>query len=338
MRFTRAGIFCVATLLLSSASSASAEPIKLRLGSLIPKNSVYHRVLLEMGESWKKAQNDGSTITIYTDGSQGSETDMVKRMRIGQLNAALITVVGLYEIESSVSALQTMPLMFRSWEELDYVRERIRPAMEKKFLDKGYVVLLWGDAGWVRFFSREPVRRPDDFKKLKMFTWASESEQAQIMRAMGYQPVSLEPSDVLPALQTGLISIVPATPYFALTAQYYGPAPYMLDLNWAPIVGALVVTRKAWDSMTPAGRDAMRAAAVKYGPQMRAKARSENEEAVAAMQKRGLQVARLTPEERAEWQKLVENLNPKIRGSMVPADTFDEVQRLVTEYRAGRTK
>jgi TRAP-type C4-dicarboxylate transport system substrate-binding protein len=39
---------------------------------------------------------------------------------------------------------------------VDYVREKMRPAMEKKFLDKGFVVLAWGDAGWVRFFSKEP--------------------------------------------------------------------------------------------------------------------------------------------------------------------------------------
>jgi TRAP-type transport system periplasmic protein len=334
----RIGIPCLTVFSLLIAPAASAEPVKLRMGSLIPKNSLYHRTLLEMGDVWKKAQNDGSTFTLYTDGSQGSETDVVKRMRIGQLNAALITVVGLHEIEPSVSALQTMPLMFRSWEELDYVREKMRPAMEKKFLDKGYVVLLWGDAGWVRFFSREPARHPDDFKRMKVFTWAGEAEQAQIMRAMGYQPVSLETSDMLPALQTGLISVVPATPYYALTAQFVGPAPYMLDLNWAPIVGALVLTKKTWDAMSPTGRDALRAAALKYGPQMRAKARAEVDEAVAAMQKRGLQVTTLTPEQRAEWHKLAESVYPKIRGTLVPAETFDEVQRLLSDYRAGRAK
>ena len=330
----RIGIVCS----LLTASAALADAVKLRMGSLIPKNSIYHRVLLEMGESWKKAQNDGSTFTLYTDGSQGSETDTVKRMRIGQLNAALITVVGLHEIEPTVSALQHMPLVFRSWEELDYVREKLRPAMEKKFLDKGYVVLLWGDAGWVRFFSKEPARRPDDFKRMKMFTWAGESEQAEIMRAMGYQPVSLETSDMLPALQTGLISVVPATPYYALTAQFVGPAPHMLDLNWAPIVGALVITHKAWNAMSPAGQEALRAAAVKHGPQMRAKARTDVDEAVAAMQKRGLQVTTLSAEQKAEWYKFAEGVYPKIRGKLVPADTFDEVQRLLADYRADRVK
>ncbi len=334
-RHSRNGIVFVILLALL-APVALATPVKLRLGTLVPKNSLYHRTLLEMGETWKKAQNDGSTFTVYADGSQGGEIDTARRMRIGQLNAGLLSIVGLREIEPAVSALQHMPLMFRTWEEVDYVRERLRPAMEKKFFDRGYVVLFWGDAGWVRFFSREPASRPEDYKRMKMFTWAGEAEQMEIMKAMGYQPVSLETSDVLPALQTGLINAVPATPYYALASQFNGPAPHMLDINWAPIVGALVVTRKAWEAMSPAGQEAMRAAAVKSGTEMRAKARVEDAEAIAAMQRRGLRVTKPTPALEAEWHRFAEGVYPKIRGTLVPADTFDEVKRLLAEYRAGK--
>jgi TRAP-type C4-dicarboxylate transport system substrate-binding protein len=321
-------LFCV--------HAAQAAPVKLRLGTLIPKNSFYHRTLLEMGEAWKKAQNDGSSFTVYTDGTQGGEIDTAKRMRIGQLNAGLLSVVGLREIEPSVSALQNMPLMFRSWEEVDYVREKMRPAMEQKFLAKGYVVLVWGDAGWVRFFSRQPASRPDDYKPMKMFTWAGEPEQMEIMKAMGYQPVSLETSDILPALQTGLINVVPATPYYGLAAQFYSPAPYMLDIHWAPIVGALVVSKKAWEAMSPAGQEALRSTAARISGEMRAKARSEDSEAIAAMQKRGLQVSKPTAAQEAEWRRFAEGIYPQIRGTLVPAETFDEVRRLLTDYRAGK--
>ena len=176
---------------------------------------------------------------------------MARRMRIGQLQGALLSVVGLREIEPSISALQAMPLLFRTWEEVDYVREKMRAGMEKKFLDKGFVVLAWGDAGWVRFFSKEAAFRPDDYKKMKFFAWGSEPEQQAIMKSLGYTPVPLETADVLPAIQTGMISVVPSTPYFALATQIYNTAPHMLEINWAPIVGALVITKKAWDAMAP---------------------------------------------------------------------------------------
>ena len=53
-----------------------------------------------------------------------------------------------------------MPMMFRSMDELDYVRDQLRPELEKRLLDKGFVTLFWGDAGWARLFSKEPVRPP----------------------------------------------------------------------------------------------------------------------------------------------------------------------------------
>src|SRR5690242_993179 len=98
------------------------EPVKIRLGTLAPKGSSYHRVLQEMGERWRQAQGAGSTFTVFTDGTQGGEADMVRRMRVGQLNAALISVVGLMEIDRSVAALQYMPMVFHDWNEMDAVR------------------------------------------------------------------------------------------------------------------------------------------------------------------------------------------------------------------------
>ena len=208
--------------------------------------------------------------------------------------------------------------------------------MEKKFLDKGFVVLGWGDAGWVRFFSKTAAFRPDDFKGKKFFAWGSEPEQQAIMKSLGYTPVPLETADILPAIQTGMISVVPSTPYFALASQIYETAPHMLEINWAPIVGALVVTRKAWDEMTPAAQTALRAAGEKAGVAMRTQARKEVDEAVAAMKKRGLVVNRPTPEQLREWQDLADKLYPRIRGTMVPAETFDEVFSHLKAYRASK--
>ena len=327
----------LASLLLGTllACNVFAADMQLRIGTLVPKNSLYHRQLLEMGEAWRKAQGGGKYL-VFPDGSQGGEADMVRRMRIGQLQGGLLSVVGLREIEPGIAALQNMPLMFRSWDEVDYVREKMRRAMEQRFLEKGFVVLAWGDAGWVRFFSKKPAFKPDDFKGMKFFAWGSESEQQEIMKSLGYTPVPLETGDILPAIQTGMIDAVPSTPYFALATQIYGTAQNMLDLNWAPIVGALVVTKKAWDEMSPAGQQALRDAGARAGTQIRAKARQEVDEAVDAMKKRGLTVNTPTPEQMKSWNALADNLYPRIRGKLVPAATFDEVMAHLKAYRSGK--
>lgn len=309
---------------------------QLRIGSLVPKNSLYHRQLMDIGEAWRATQTEKSKYVVYPDGSQGGEAEMARRMRIGQLQGALLSVVGLQEIEPSITALQAIPMLFRSWEEVDYVREKMRPSMEKKFFDKGFVVLAWGDAGWVRFFSKDPALRPDDYKRMKFFAWGSEPDQQAIMKSLGYTPVPLETTDILPAIQTGMITVVPSTPYFALATQIYNTAPNMLDINWAPIVGALVVSKKAWDDMSPAVQAAVRTTSDEAGVQIRAKARQEVDEAVDAMKKRGLVVNRPNPEQLREWQAFAAALYPRIRGAMVPADTFDEVFAHLKAYRTSK--
>jgi TRAP-type C4-dicarboxylate transport system substrate-binding protein len=319
-------------------TTCAAADKQLRIGSLVPKNSLYHRQLMDIGEAWRAAQGEGAKYLVYPDGSQGGEAEMARRMRIGQLQGALLSVVGLREIEPSIAALQVIPLLFRNWDEVDYVREKMRAGMEKKFLEKGFVVLAWGDAGWVRFFSKDAAVRPDDFKKMKFFAWGSEPDQQAIMKSLGYTPVPLETSDILPAIQTGMINVVPSTPYFALATQIYATAPNMLEINWAPIVGALVVTKKSWDDMNPAAQAAVRSASDKAGVQIRAKARQEVEEAVDAMKKRGLTVNRPNPEQMREWNEFAEKLYPRIRGTMVPAETFDEVLSHLRDFRAGKGK
>jgi len=221
--------FLLACLLTSQGVFAADKPF--RIGTLAPKNSLYHRQLLEVGEAWRAAQGGNAKYVVFPDGSQGGEAELARRMRIGQLQGALLSVVGLNEIEPSISALQSMPLLFKNWEEVDYVREKMRPAMEKKFLDKGFIVLAWGDAGWVRFFSKEPVFRPDDFKKMKFFSFSGESEQQEIMKSLGYTPVPLETADILPAVHTGMINVVPSTPYFALATQVFNTAPNMVEIK-----------------------------------------------------------------------------------------------------------
>jgi TRAP-type C4-dicarboxylate transport system substrate-binding protein len=307
---------------------------RVKLGTLAPRGTSYHQALQGMGEKWRQAPAGGVALTIYPDGTMGSEADMVRRMRVGQLQAALLTVNGLSEIEPDVGALQKMPLVYRSLEELEFVSARLQPQLEKRMLDHGFVVLFWADAGWVRFFSRKPVTTPEELKKLKMFVTAGDNTHIEIMKSGGYQPVMLEWADALTSLQTGMVDVIPSTPFYGLAGQFYTVAPHMLEINWAPLAGALVITRKSWEGLPVASREALLAAAHEAGKTIQARGRAESADAVEAMKKRGLKVHTLTPQAAAEWERAISAVYPRIRGSMVPADIYDEVQRLLKEYRA----
>ncbi len=318
------------------APAAAQSPARIRLATPAPSGTIYHHILQEMGEKWKQAPGGGARLTIYPGAQMGSEADMVRRMRVGQIQAAMLTVTGLAEIDPATSALQKMPMMFRSLEEVGHVRTQLQPELERRLLEKGFVVLFWGDAGWVRFFSRAPASRPQDFKRMKMFVSAGDTDQSEIMKAAGYQPVSLEWSDALTGLQTGMIDALPTVPVAALAGQFYGVARHMLEVNWAPLVGATVITRKAWEALPAATREALEAAAREAGQKMEARSRAEANEAVEAMRKRGLQVHRVSPELEAEWRRVAEEFYPQVRGRLVPAEMFDQVRRVLNEYRSAR--
>ena len=329
-----------AALALVGASSFSARAqgtVQIRLGTLAPQGSSYHHILQDMGEKWRTATNGQVKTTVYA-GTMGSEVELVRRMRLGQLQAAALTTTGIAAIDPGIAALQEMPMMFHSLDELDYVKTKLEPVLSQRLAEKGYVVLFWADAGWVRMFSRQQVVHPDDLKKMKVFITSGETEQFDLMKSAGYQPVALEWSDVLTALQTKMIDAVPTIPYYGLAMQVYTVSDYMLDLNWLPLVGGAIISKKTWDALTPPQQTAMKTIATEAGVQFQAKGRAESNEAVEAMVKRGLKVVPVTPAVEAEWRAMSEKLYPQIRGKIVPADMFDQVVHLLAEYRSAHPR
>src|SRR5712691_6201637 len=119
-----------------------------KLGTLAPRDSSFHKILMAMGTAWSKVPG-GATLRIYPGGAAGGEADMVLKMKIGQIDAALLTTNGLADIDPAVQSLQAIPMMFRSLDEVDYVSDKLAPKLNKRLRDKGFVVLFWGDAGWV---------------------------------------------------------------------------------------------------------------------------------------------------------------------------------------------
>jgi TRAP-type C4-dicarboxylate transport system substrate-binding protein len=331
---TLRGAHIAAALLAIGLASSAAAQTRIRLGTLVPSGTSYYHSLESMGARWKQASNGAISLTIYGGGTMGSEDEIVRRMRVGQLQAAVLTAAGLSEIDPSVSALQKMPLMYRSLEEASYVRGKLSGELERRLADKGFVVLFWGDAGWVRIFSKEPGILPQDFKKMRIFVTAGDVPESELLRSAGYKPVLLEWSDVLTSLQTGMVDAVPTIPFHVLANQFYLSTHHMLEVNWLPLVGALVVTKKSWEALQPAEREAMMKSAVQCGEEIQEHGRQENQDAITAMQKRGLQVHPVSKEAEEEWRRFSESLYPNIRGTIVPADMFDEVVRLLRDYRA----
>ena len=149
--------------LLLCAAPLAAQTTTIRLGTLVPKDSPWYELLVKMGDDWNKASGGKIKLDIYPGGEQGDEPEMLQKIRIHKLQAVAISGAGLSSISSFVAGLQ-IPLMLDSYEELDYVRDKLSPRLEADILKRGFVVLNWGDAGWVHFFTKRPATRPDDIR------------------------------------------------------------------------------------------------------------------------------------------------------------------------------
>ncbi len=172
-----ASVLLPLTLLALLAPASAHAQTRIRLATLLPRGSSHYHILEGMGQQWRTVSGGGITLTIYPDGTMGGEEDTVRRMRVGEIQAATLSVGGLSEIDPSVGALQKIPMVYRSLEELEYVRAKMQPEMERRLEQKGFIVLFWADAGWVHIFSRKPAFRPDDFRKMKVFVGVSDQEE-----------------------------------------------------------------------------------------------------------------------------------------------------------------
>lgn len=333
MRTAPALAVLLAAIPLSLAQAPAGRPVEIKLATVIPEGSSWHRILQDMGEKWKAAPGGGVKLRIFAGGIAGDEPDAVAKLRIGQFQAASLSTEGLAQIDPSLRAFQ-IPMMFRSYDELDHARESLRPLLEKRLADKGFVVLNWGDGGWVCFFTKDPAPNPAALRPQPVFVWGGDNDEVELYKKAGFRPVPLASNEILPSLQTGLIRAVPTTPLLALASQWFALAPNMTDVRWAPLLGATIVTRRAWDQVPEAARPALLEAAREAGEQLKAEIRSSNEAAIARMKERGLKVVTPTAADLAAWQAIAEANWADIRGRIVPADVFDAVRKDVEALRA----
>jgi len=314
---------------------AEAQTLVIKLAMVAPKDSIWYEYLQEIDQGWREVSDGTVNLKIYA-GTLGDEDDIMRRVRIGQLDAATVSTVGLSTVDRAATALH-IPFAFASEAELDYVQQGIDQQLANVLKKKELIVLNWGEAGWVRFFAKSPVHRPDDLRKQKLFIWAAgdETKIGELWKRLGFDPVPLSTVDILPALQTGMITAYEAPPLAALANQWFAFSPYMTDLRLAPLTGATVVAERTW-SKIPAGlQRKLKRVAKQAGEHLRPKVRHLEQEAIEAMVKHGMHVVAVSPEAHTEWDALAQSVYPQIRGAIVPAEYFDEVIALRNEFRAG---
>jgi len=315
----------------------AADRVTLKLGTMAPDGSSWHQLLKEMAAEWSQVSGGGVVVKIYPGGVAGNEGDMARKLRIGQLQAAALSAVGLADIYAGPQAI-SCPGLIADDEEWKYVFPRATPAWEKVMEEKGYVVLMWGDTGWVHMFLKNPIRSPAEMAGLKVFAWAGDPSSTEAFKLAGLQPVVLSSTDILPSLSTGMIVGFAATPAMALGARWFERAPHMTSTAWGHLPGATIVSRAAWDKIPAPTRARLLEIARVYSERVNDEVTRMQAEAIAAMKKNGLTVLEFDAAGRAQWQEICERTWPAVRGGVVSPEDFDAVKRIRDEYRAAKAR
>jgi TRAP-type C4-dicarboxylate transport system substrate-binding protein len=316
-----------------SATAATAQTLK--LGTLAPKGSPWFDILQDMTAEWGDASDGGIKARIYPGGSIGDETDMIRKMRIGQLQGAVLTSEGLGRIVPEIRVLQ-LPMWYRSDEELDYVRAGLTAEIEALFEQRGFKVLNWGDIGWVRLFTRSPAPSPVALQPLKLFCWAGDPTTCDAWTQQGFTSVPLAFTDIFSGLQSGMIDAVFTAPVPALSYQWFGIANQMTDVKVIKMIGATIVTMKAWNKIPADVRSQVLVSAAEAGSLSEARIRGFEEQSIEVMQEYGLTVHPLSPELQEAWEIRSRDSYPVLLDGIVPPDLLAKATRLREEFRGRR--
>jgi TRAP-type C4-dicarboxylate transport system substrate-binding protein len=213
--------------------------------------------------------------------------------------------------------------------------EEITPDLEAEFERNRLHVLAWTRAGWIHFFSREPVVYPDDLRTQRLAADPNDEELLQAFRIMGYRPIAMPQPELMQSLNSGLVDAFYTSPLVAAGYQWFGLAPNMLDLPVAPFLGAIVITDAAWRRVPASIRDDLLESAREMASQIQEDVRQMEEDALSTMERYGLHVQEATPEIEHAWIDYVDRYSDAMLDVFDPGMT-QRIREILAEREGSR--
>ena len=321
-------------ILLSAAVSASAGALIIKLGTLAPIGSPWEVALRRIAADWDRLSGGSIKLRIYAGGVAGDEPDMIRKMRLGSLNAAGITVAGgLQEIFKGFKTLN-YPFLIRNDGELTYVLEHMEPFFEQELEKRGFRAVMWSFGGWTYLFSRRPVVYPQDLKGQKLWFWSGDQDEIQAYQQAGFQTVNLAITDLMTSVQSGMVDALGTSPLVAASNQLFGVLRNMSTGKLAPLWGAVIVTEKTWSKVPVELRPKLIEVAQRVADALNPELAKADDQAVEIMKKYGLSVNNVTPKAETEWALLVDKTFPALIGTVYDRESSDMTRKYLDEYLA----
>lgn len=274
------------------------------------------------GTSWMKALRAGAeeiekrtfgrvTFRFYPGGIMGNDASVLRKIRVGQLNGGMITGGGLAEIYSDAQ-VYTLPLAFRSFEEVDFVRERMDQLVIDGIGRNGFTSFGLSEGGFAYLMSNAPLKSVDDLKGQKVWVPEGDVIGRSAFEALHVHPVSLPLTDVLTGLQTGMIDTVGTSPIGAIALQWHIRVKYLTDTPLLYLYGTLIVQRKVFEGLSAEDRAVVREVMGEVFARFDRENRRDNEQALKALRNQGIEFVSPSEDQSLRWESTMETVTERL--------------------------
>ena len=268
---------------------------------------------------------------IYPGGVQGNDFTVLRKVRIGQLHGGAVAAGSLTRFYPDLQ-VYNLPLQFKSFDEVDYVRQRMDQTIVDGLEEGGMVVFKLTETGFAYLLSKTPVRGVEDLKSLKAWVPEGDPISAELIKSFDISPIPLNITDVLAALQTGLINAVAVPPIVALALQWHNHVEYMMDLPLVYIYSMLAIDRKVFDKMSKDDQVIVQEVMARLFTEIDRDNRVDNLKAYDALIQQGIKVVSPGEEHRPEWEAVA---SKSISGLLESGEISQEIWNSYSEVLSG---
>jgi len=323
--------FLVSLLLIHSAYGAEKDLV-IKMATLAPEGSSWMKTFNLLHSEVTKKTEKKVQFRIYPGGVLGDEMDMLRKMKIGQIQGAALTSGGLSSLFKEIDVLQ-VPFLFQKYEEVDTVLKKMDAFFRKGFEENGYILLGWSEAGFIYLMSTLPISNVADLKRGKVWTWEESPIAKAIFDEAGVKAIPLSVPDVLVGLQTGLVDVVYAPPTGAITLQWFTKVKYLIDVPLSYLAGGIIVKKDTFKQIPPTYQNFILESFQNHLDQLKTVTRNENREAIKVMTKQGVKIITPSKDQIDEFKKLSNKAMSHIGGQSFSKKVLDEVTSLLESYR-----
>jgi len=317
------------------AASAQAQTV-IKFATLAPEGSTWMKAMRQYTAEVSSKTANRVQFKIYAGGVSGDEKDVVRKIRLGQLQAGGFTGVGIGEIAPEIRLLDT-PFLFKNPAEIDHIYKTFDADFRKYFETRGYVLLGWAEVGIVNVFSNSPVTRPEDMRGVKIWMWEGDPIAEAMFDALKVKPIPLSVTDVMTSLQTGMINGVYGSPLSVIALQWFARMKYVFSLPITNASGAVVLSKKTFDALSKEDQRTLLDLGDKHLRALTLQSRKDNAQSLTVLKNKKLIFTDPAgPAVVAEFEKAGDTARQSLVGKMYPKELLDRLQAALKVFRAGK--